>query len=163
MILTKTKFGKDNDKSFKPRSNLFDPRLPEDKEIDAKNLQQLAANLAIHSPNSCFFAFHDPPESVPSSAECFSSKEVPRLNSPFQGLQVKLINNLDSMPFNDFYDISSPKFKEIMDFHSQSDNVLHEDEIKAINKLTIGQASNFLLEATEDVSNNSFQFLLSCY
>eukprot|EP00795_Rhopilema_esculentum_P003910 gene3910-15230_t len=57
MILTKIKFGKDNDKSFKPRSNLFDPRLPEDKEIDAKNLQQLAANLAIHSPNSCFFRF----------------------------------------------------------------------------------------------------------
>eukprot|EP00795_Rhopilema_esculentum_P007383 gene7383-13130_t len=29
-----------------------------------------------------------------------------------------------------------------MDFHSQSDNVLNEDEIKAIDKLTIGQASN---------------------
>ena len=76
MILTKIELGKVNDKSFKPRCSLFYHGLTVDKEIDAKNLQQLAANVAIHLPNSSFLAFHDPLGNVPSSVERFSSKEV---------------------------------------------------------------------------------------
>ena len=54
MILTKIVLGKDNEKSFKPRCNLFDHGLTVDKEIDANSLQQLAANVAIHLPNGSF-------------------------------------------------------------------------------------------------------------
>ena len=147
MVLSKIKFGKDNDTKYMPKCHFFDPRAPQDRKVNDKDLQQLRVNLAAHSSNSCFFAFHDVPEDVLESTASLSitTTEVPSLSSSFQSSSVKLVNvdhSSDSVPFNDFYDISTPDFKEMMDLYCNDMHPLNQEEIEVIKYQTMGQASN---------------------
>ena len=139
-------FGKDNDKRCRPKYISFDPRLPEDRVL-AQNLEQLRINLARHAPNSCFFAFHDIPDSISDSVDSLpiSVSEVPSLYYPFEGSNVELDNyeqGEDSLAFNYCYDISSPDFKEMMDLYCKGMPSMTQEEIDLIQSQTIGQCSN---------------------
>jgi len=146
IILQNIKFGADNIRRYKPRYNQFHPHLPSYRVL-THNIEQLTLSLARHAPNSCFFAFHDMPNSISDSADSLpiTVSEVPSLSSPFQGLNVELVcheYSEESMAFNDCYDISSPNFKEMIDVYFKSMHSMTQEEIDLIQNLTVGQSSN---------------------
>ena len=129
VIIQKIKFGKDNDKSNLSRYKSFDPRAPSDKAIDDKRLKALKTELAEALPNSGFFGFHEisePADSALTEAAA-SSPEHPFF--------------YESISFNEYYDISTSSFKEMMDSYCQN-TTLSQEEISNIEKTTHGQASN---------------------
>ena len=146
IVLEKIKFGADNVKRYKPRYNPFDPRLPNQRVL-TQNIEQLTLNLAKHAPNSYLFACHDMPKSTSDSADSLPTtvSEVPSLSSPFQGSSVELVcheHSEESMAFNDFYDISSPNFKQMIDPYFKSMHSMTKEEIDLIQHLAVGQSSN---------------------
>ena len=129
VIIQKIKFGKDNDKSNLSRYKSFDPRAPSDKAIDDKRLKALKTKLAEALPNSGFFGFHEisEPADIALTEAAASSPEHPFF--------------YESISFNEYYDISTSSFKEMMDSYCQN-TTLSKEEISNIEKTTHGQASN---------------------
>ena len=73
------------------------------------------------------------------------SLKSPSLSSPFQGSNVELVgheHSEESMAFNDFYDISSPNFKEMIELYFKSMHSMTKEEIVLIQHLTVCQSSN---------------------
>eukprot|EP00795_Rhopilema_esculentum_P005752 gene5752-11022_t len=136
IVIQKFKFGKDNVNPRKPKC--YDPRAPEDRKLNEEGLEKLKSKLASCLPNSTFFSFYKLPES-PSS---ISTEIVSSLNSPFDNSDVNLCILEDSVPFNNFYDISCPGFKEMMEYFCSTKSNLGEKEIKEIEESIRGQASN---------------------
>ena len=111
------------------RYKSFDPRAPSDKAIDDKRLKALKTKLAEALPNSGFFGFHEisePADSALTEAAA-SSPEHPFF--------------YESISFNEYYDISTSSFKEMMDSYCQN-TTFSQEEISNIEKTTHGQASN---------------------
>ena len=147
MIIAKIRFGKKNDKNSMPRCKEYDPPSACDKQVDARGLEELKLKLASCNPNSCFFSFHDAPTELTVDEEMIYHEVVPFLDSPFgkSNVQLKQLFNVqpnvqDSIPFNDFYDISCQNFKEMMDIYCQNNSSLSEEEILSIERMTIGQS-----------------------
>ena len=136
IVIQKLKFGKDNVNPKKPKC--YDPRALEDRKLNEEGLEKLKSKLASCLPNSTFFSFYKLTES-PSS---ISTEIVSSLNSPFDNSDVNLCILEDSVPFNNFYDISCSGFKEMMEYFCSTKSNLGETEIKEIEELTRGQASN---------------------
>ena len=140
IVIQKFKFGKDNVNPKKPKC--YDPQAPEDRKLNEEGIEKLKSKLASYLSNSTFFSFYKLIES-PSS---ISTEIVSSLNSPFDHSDVNLCILEDSVPFNNFYDISCPGFKEMMEYFCSTKSNLGEKEIKEIEEFTRGQASNETLK-----------------
>ena len=132
VIIQKIKFGKDNEKNSVSRYKSFDPRAPSDKTVDCQRLDTLKAKLAECFPSSGFFGFHKLSE--PDDSNLTTPAEPSTSHCTYPSMH-------ESIAFNEYYDISSSLFKEMMDIYCQN-LTLTQDEITLIETTTRGQASN---------------------
>ena len=134
-VIRKIKFGKDSGISTQPKYLCFDSRMPTDRQVDEKDIQELQAKLASCLPNSRFFAFHST-GSPPSNEQSVVAETVPSLLSPFDDANVMLMDSLDSQPFSDSYDIACSNFKDMMDYQCLMRINIGDEEISNIELYT---------------------------
>lgn len=55
VLIAKIKFGSNPSKKLKPKTNLYDPRAEDDRQINDTHLNQLKQDLSACLEQSCFF------------------------------------------------------------------------------------------------------------
>ena len=138
------KFGKDTEAECLPKINLYDPRATCDRSVNSDQLSILKSTLQSSLSESCFFLLHDmnpyPPQGQPQelTEEIISMEPVPGISDHV--VDCASSNSFNETPFNDFYDISSIKFKEMMDLHAAGSVSITQYQIHKIQIETKGQS-----------------------
>ena len=144
VVIKKMKFGNDTEAECLPKMNLYDPCATCDRSVNSDQLSILKSTLQSSLSESCFFLLHDmnpyPPQGQPQelTEEIISMEPVPGISDHV--VDCASSNSFNETPFNDFYDISSIKFKEMMDLHAAGSVSITQYQIHKIQIDTKGQS-----------------------
>ena len=108
IFIHQIKFGKDNDKTTLLGYKFFDPRVVYDKAVDGVKLKIFKSKLLDCLPKSGLFGYNG------SSEEGDSDTLTP---NQFSSSALLCPSLLESMSFNECYDIASTHFKEMMEIY----------------------------------------------
>ena len=134
VLIKKIKFGYKTETEIIPKVNSYDPRAPHQREVDPDGLEVLKQKLQSWLSHISFFLCHD----ITSK----SHKQLPEeitWSEMDDVSEIDINENVKSLSFNEFYDISSNLFKEMVDFYVDSQTVSNS-EVSEIEKCTRGRA-----------------------
>ena len=146
VVIKKVSFGQDTEKEVPPKINLYDPRMKCDRNLDGDCFKTLQSKLSASLPNSCFFLFHGMNPYPPQGQMQQIEEEIISINTGFEeccssNLSQPDVVKTDDIAFNEFYDISSRQFKNMMDICARLKTITLI-EIKNIEQSTRGQSSS---------------------
>ena len=124
-----------------PKVNSYDPRAPYQREVDPDGLEVLKQKLQSCLSHSSFFLCHDiTSKCIQREPQTIICEEI-TWSEMDDVWEIDINENVKSLSFNKFYDISSNLFKEMVDFYVDSQTVSNS-EVSEIEKCTRGQASS---------------------
>ncbi|XP_077867650.1 uncharacterized protein LOC144356967, partial [Saccoglossus kowalevskii] len=150
--LTIRKYQYSQDYNKKPSINLYDPRAPHQRHTDGENVQVLCQSFQESVGQSSLFLFHDVQPLHGKAKQAVKASDI--IEDQGYELPTENIVNFNTesqdsvpsnsaLPFSDEYNINTSHFHEIVKFvASRNAKSLSEDNIKAIEKQTRGQAGN---------------------
>ena len=145
VIIKKLKFGKESENMCLPKINLYDPRVVTDRTLDVGQFSTYKLELHSVLAESCFFLFHDMNPCPPQGQKQEVLEEVITMENivplPTNSNPVVEQYSSETQSFNDFYDISSVKFKSMIDCYSAKVSITC-DKILEIELETRGQSSS---------------------
>ena len=141
ITVRKIKFGDKTEKVVKPKTADYDPRATTQREVNNNDIDKLRQQLFEAFPSSSFFLYNDPPSSFqehgePQQIECEEVEFTEDMDYEEEA-------DINTLPFNEFYDISALKFTELVNHYVDS-KVISTKQIKHIEKETRGQSSSEL-------------------
>ena len=149
-LVKKIKFRDNPSTEFEPENNCYDPRAPNDKNIDNYSVNILKRDLKRCLPSGRLFQ-----RCLPSGRLFYLTTLSPnarkimkknKLNVKFfnliMGMKIETVDNFP-LPFNEFHDNSQDSFKDMVDKYVV-DILLADDDIKHIEYSTRGQQSSNL-------------------
>ena len=147
VVVKKMKFGKDTEDECLPKVNVYDPRFASDRTIDNDKLSELKSSLHSSLSESCFFLFHDMDPYPPQGEIQEITEEIVNLESLCPDNDCDYSTSIPSIPsegtaFNYVYDISSQKFKSMMDYYHSKSGALSHEQINQIEIETRKQSSS---------------------
>jgi len=123
ILIRKIQFGKNNIRQAPKTMSKYDPRAIDQRVLDQNSFDNLCSDMKKSLKSSSFFLFHD--LVPPSNTNRMTSSETSE----------------SDLPFNDFYDISSQLFEEMVDIHVKHLTIT-EVEVVKLEQATRGQAAN---------------------
>ena len=141
VLIKTTKFGDKTETEIIPKVNSYDSRAPHQREVDPDGLEVLKQKLQSCLSHSSFFLCHDiTSKCIQGEPQTITCEEI-TWSEMDDVSEIDINENEKSLSFNEFFDISSNLFKEIVDFYVDSQTVSNS-EVSEIEKCTRGQTSS---------------------
>ena len=146
IVIKKISFGQNSEQKITPKINLYDPRVKSDRNLHQDSFDTLKSKLSSALPSSCFFLFHGMNPCPPQGQSQHVEEEIISINSGFEqctstNLFQPPVVNTNDIAFNEFYDISSKVFKNMMDTCARLKTIT-PIEVRNIERSTRGQSSS---------------------